>query len=48
MVPYGTNRGYFTTSAKCILGSRGTDWPAVKEEKERWEAAYYEEYGEIA
>jgi len=47
-VPYGGPRGRFITSADYVEGSRGTDWPTVQAEKERWEAAYYLEYNEIA
>jgi len=47
-VPYGGPRGRFITSAEYVEGSQGIDWPAVQAEKERWEAAYYTEYGEIA
>ena len=47
-VPYGGPRGQFTTEADCVIGSYGIDWPAMQAEKERWEAAYYAEYEEIA
>jgi len=47
-VPYGGPRGQFTNSAECVLGSHGTDWPAVQEEKDRWESWYYQEFGEVA
>jgi len=54
-IPFGGPRGFFTNSSDCVLLTSGLYFtpskpptPTPQEDNERWEAAYYHEYNEIA